>query len=177
MHYRPHQRAITRPLLTARELALAAGALATAAHVDLHLAIWYMDRFDPHRTIEAARRCADAASRFGMRHLLAVALVLEANGLARLDLCDEMEAKLNQAFAVGGDQPDVLGMAWAQCRAMLSLLRENRRHALQQLATSMDYLRRLPTTPPVPTRGLWALLRTVQDLEERRRAPTCGPPG
>ncbi len=152
-------------LLAARELALATGALAIAAQVDLHIGIWHMDRFDPDRTIEAARRCAEAARRFGMERLLAAALVLEANGLARLGRREEMEAQVQKAFALGGDDPELFGIAWAQCRAMLSLLQENRRRALHELETSMEYLRRLPTTSPVPTRALWALLRAVEDID------------
>ncbi|MDP9069704.1 MAG: AAA family ATPase [Actinomycetota bacterium] len=152
-------------LLAARELALATGALALVAQIDLHIGIWHMDRFDPEQTIEAARRCAEAARRFGMERLLAAALVLEANGLARLGRREEMEAQVQKAFALSGDDPELCGIAWAQCRAVLSLLQENRRRALQELETSMEYLRRLPTTSPVPTRALWALLRAVEDVD------------
>ena len=152
-------------LLAARELALASGALALAAQVDLHIGIWHMDRFEPDHTIEAARRCGDAARRFGMERLEAAALVLDANGLARLGRREEMEAQLQSALALGGDDPELCGIAWAQCRAMFSLLQENRRRAMHELETSMEYLRRLPTTPPLPTRALWALLRAVEDVD------------
>lgn len=152
-------------LSAARELALATGALALAAQVDLHIAIWHMDCFEPDRTIEAARRCAEAARRFGMERLLAAALVLESNGLARLGRREEMEAQVQKAFVLGGDDPELCGIAWAQSRAMLSLLQENRRRAVLELETSMEYFRRLPTTSPVPTRGLWALLRAVEDSD------------
>ena len=148
-------------LLAARELALTTGALAVAAQVDLHIAGWYAMRLDGAHAVQAARSCADVAGRFGMHQLLAIALVFEADGLARLGRRDDMETQLQKAFALRGDDPEVCAMAWAHVRARSSLIQENRRRALQELETAIGYFRRLPTAPAVIGRAYWVVLRAV----------------
>ena len=162
-------------LQAARELALSTGALALAAQVDLQIGIWYMDRFDPERTVEASRRCAEAARRFGMEQLLAAAFVLEACGRARLGRRDEMEAQLQKAFALRGDDPELCGIAWAQCRAMFSLLQENRRRALQELETSMEYFHASPPRRPSRPGRFGPSCGPSRTSTGRRRAPRCEP--
>jgi len=152
-------------LLAAREGALAIGALAVAAHVDLHIAVWYGLRLDGKQTVEAARRCGDTARRFGLQQLLAMSLVLEADGWARMGRRDEMEAQLHEAFALRGADPEVCAMAWAHVRARSSLIAENRRRAVQELETAMTYFRRLSTAPPAVGRAYWALLRAIEDRD------------
>ena len=152
-------------LVAARASALAIGALAVAAQVDLHIAGWYALRLDGNQVIEASRRCAEAARRFGMQKLLAISLVFEADGWARLGREDEMEAQLLKAFALRGDDPEVCAMAWAHVRARSSLISENRRRAVQELETAMTFFRRLPTAPAVIGRAYWALLRAVEDRD------------
>ena len=152
-------------LVAAREAALATGALALAAHVDLYIAGWYAMRLDGNQAVEAARRCADGARRFGMRQLLAIALIFEADGLARLGRREEMETQLQKAFALRGGDPEVCAMAWAHVRARNSLIQENRRRAMQELDTAMGYFSALSTAPVVVGRALWALLRAVEDLD------------
>jgi DNA-binding CsgD family transcriptional regulator/tetratricopeptide (TPR) repeat protein len=147
-------------LASARDLALATGALATAAQVDMHLAGWFLDHFEPEQAIDAARRSSEIARRFGMQQLLA-----EAAGHGRVGRRDEMEARIGEALAVAGETPEVGGCAWGHCRAMLSLIGENRVRALRELDSAMDFLRRLSTSPPYPERGLWALLRVVADRD------------
>jgi DNA-binding CsgD family transcriptional regulator/uncharacterized membrane protein YkvA (DUF1232 family) len=152
-------------LVATRELALATGALAVAAQVDLHIAGWYAMRLDGRQVVEASRRCGDTARRFGLQKLLAVSLVFEADGWARLGREDEMEARLHDAFALRGDDPEVCAMAWAHVRARSSLISENRRRAVQELETAMSYFRRLSTAPAVTGRAYWALLRAVEDRD------------
>ncbi|HET7487870.1 MAG TPA: AAA family ATPase [Acidimicrobiales bacterium] len=152
-------------LAAARELALATGALAVAAHVDLHLAGWHAMRLDGGQVVDAARRAADTARRFGMHQLLAIALVFEADGLARLGRRAESEARLQEAFSLRGDDPELCAMAWAHVRARCSLIAENRRRAVQELDTAMDYFRRLSTAPAVVGKAYWALLRAVEDRD------------
>ncbi len=148
-------------LMAARELALAAGALAVAAQVDLHIAGWHAMRLDGRQIVEASRRCAETARRFGLQQLLAMALVFEADGWARMGHEGEMEARLQEAFALRGDDPEVCAMVWAHVRARSSLIAENRRRAVKELETAMQYFRRLPTAPAVVGRGIWALLRAL----------------
>lgn len=152
-------------LLAARETALATGALALAAHVDLYIAGWYAMRLDGNQAVEAARRCADTARRFGMQQLLAISLIFEADGLARLGRREDMETQLQRAFALRGDDPEVCATAWAHVRARNSLIQENRRRAMQELDTAMQYFRSLSTAPVVIGRALWALLRAVEDMD------------
>lgn len=152
-------------LLAARQNALAAGALAVAAHVDLHIAGWYAMRLDGKQIVEAARRCGDTAHRFGLQQLLAMSLVFEADGWARVGREGEMEARLQEAFVIRGDDPEVCAMAWAHVRARISLIAENRRRAIQELETAMTYFRRQSTAPQVVGRAYWALLRAIEDRD------------
>ncbi len=152
-------------LLAAREAALATGALALAAQVDLYIAGWYAMRLDGDQVVEAARRCGDTARRFAMQQLLAMSLIFEADGLARLGRRDDMDIRLQQAFTLRGDDPEVCAMAWAHVRARNSLIQENRRRAMQELDTAMQYFRSLATAPVVIGRALWALLRAVEDMD------------
>lgn len=164
-------------LVAARELALATGALAVAAQVDLHIAGWYAMRLDGERIVEASRRCGDTARRFGMHQLLATSLVFEADGLARLGREEEMEDRLQTAFALRGDDPEICAMAWAHVRARSSLIAENRRRAIKELETAMQYFRRLSTAPQVVGRAYWALLRALEDRDGEAACAEVGASG
>lgn len=152
-------------LSAAREAALATGALALAAQVDLYIAVWYAMRLDGNQVVEAARRCGDTARRFGMEQLLAISLIFEADGLARIGRRDDMETQFQKAFALRGDDPEVCALAWAHVRARNSLIQENRRRAMQELDTAMEYFRGLATASVAIGRALWALLRAVEDMD------------
>ena len=154
-------------LAAAREGALAAGALSVAAQVDLHLSVWHGQRLNVAPAVEAARRCGDAARRFGMQKLQAMSLIFEADALGQRGAPADMEAPLQKALALRGDDPEVCGMAWAHVRGRFSLVQENRRQALQEFETGMLSFRRLPAGPAArPVIGsLWALLRAVEDLD------------
>lgn len=152
-------------LLSAREAAISAGALALAAQVELYIAAWYAMRLDGNEAVEAARRCADTARRFGMQKLLAISLIFEADGLARMGRREEMETQIQKAFALRGDDPEVCAMVWAHVRARNSLIQENRRRAMQELDTAMQYFRDLATAPVAIGRALWALLRALEDMD------------
>jgi DNA-binding CsgD family transcriptional regulator len=156
---RPHER-----LLVARDLAMAGGALATAAHVDLLLGIWFLDHWDSGRAIEAARRSGGIARRFRLHQLLAFALVMEAAACCRESRRDDMEVLIEEALGVAGDDPGVCGVAWGTCRGVFWLIGEDRRRALDALDEAMGHFRRAVSVP-APERGLWALLRTVADLD------------
>lgn len=154
-------------LAAASECALAAGALALAAQVDLHLSVWHAQRLAATSAIEAARRCGDVARRFGMQKLLAMSLIFEADALGQQGTRADMEGPLQKAFALRGDDPEVCGMAWAHVRGRFSLVQENRRQALQEFETGMQAFRSLPAGPAArPVIGaLWALLRAIEDLD------------
>jgi DNA-binding CsgD family transcriptional regulator/tetratricopeptide (TPR) repeat protein len=152
-------------LLATRELALAAGALATVAQVDLHLSHWHIDRFEPEESLAAARRSSDLARRFRMDMVLAMSRLGEATALGRLGRDDKMEAIIREVLDASGDDPFLGGMVWGHCRPEGSLIADNQRRALRELDTAMDYLRQVPTSPSFPGRGLWALLRAVNDVD------------
>src|SRR5204863_4889290 len=83
-------------MVATRDLATSSGALATAAHVDLHLAHWCVDHFDLERSAEFARRASVVARRFRLHDLLAASLVAEAPAHGRLGRQNEMEALLRE---------------------------------------------------------------------------------
>lgn len=150
-------------LVAARDLASSAGALSTVAQIDMHLLACFMLRFDNKAAIAAGMRVNEAARRLHMPELAAMSLTAVAAAYGRLGNRDHMESLIGEAFDVAGDEVTVAGLMWAHCRAELSLIDENRPRARREMDTMMDILRRNPGSPPVPERGLWALLRAVED--------------
>lgn len=148
-------------LVATRDLATSSGALAVAAHADLHLAHWCVDRFALDRSIEAARRSSAVARRFRRDDLLAAGLVAEATAVGRLGRQEEMEDLLRQALALT-DDPGLASIIWGHCRAVASLVGGNQTRALRELDTATETLRSHPSTVFYPERGLWALLQAVQ---------------
>jgi DNA-binding CsgD family transcriptional regulator/tetratricopeptide (TPR) repeat protein len=166
-------------LLATRELAMASGALATAAHLDFLLGIWFLDHWDQERAIEAARRSGGIARRFRLQQLLGMALVMEAAAWGRLSRRDDMEACIEEALGQVGDDPGACGVAWGTARAMFWLIGEDRRRGLAALEEAMAHFRRAVSVP-APERGLWALLRMIADhdgeaacAEVRASGATC----
>ena len=152
-------------LHAARELASSTGALATVAQIDLHLAAFATFHFDSHAAIAAGRRASEAARRLRMQELQALALVAEAAGHGRLGQRDHMESLIVEAVDLAGDEVSVAGLVWGHCRAEMSLIDENRHQALTELDTMIDILRRLPASSYLPHRGLWALVRAVENVD------------
>lgn len=152
-------------MVAARDLARASGALATAAFMDLSHGIWFLDRRELQSAIEAVRRSSEIARRFRMHQLLAVALLMEAAALGRMAEREEMEALIAEALEVAGDDPDACGLAWGACRGVAWLCVEDRRRAQEALDEGMNHLRQRASSAPAPERGLWALLRMIDDLE------------
>lgn len=152
-------------LEAARELATATGALATAWQIDAHLSAWYTFHFDSEAAITAGRRAGEAARWLGSPEFTGIALIAEAGSHGRLGRRAEMDALVAEALDIAGDVSNVAGLAWGLCRAEISLIDENRARALRELDTMMGFLRELPTNAPLPQRGLWALLRAVENVE------------
>ena len=73
-----------------------------------------------------------------------------------------MEARVEEALALAGDELNVAGVAWMVARGVSSLIVENRGRAVAELDAGMEILRRA-VSGPMPERGLWALLRAVED--------------
>ena len=152
-------------LKAARDLASATGALATVAQIDLHLAAWSTFLFDSEAAIASARRASEAARRLRMQELRALSLVAEATGHGRLGRRDQMESLVAEALDLAGDEVSVAALVWGHCRAEFSLIDEDRQRGLRELDTMMDVLRTLATSPTLPQRGLWALVRAVENVD------------
>lgn len=152
-------------LLAARELASSMGALALVAQIDLHVAVSALFRFDNDRAIKAAREASSAARRLGMRDLFALPLMAEAAAHGREGRRDRMEELIAEALDSAGDEVGAAAVMWGHCRAELSLIDDQRERAVRELDTQMELLRALATSPPLPQRGLWALVRAVGDRD------------
>jgi DNA-binding CsgD family transcriptional regulator/tetratricopeptide (TPR) repeat protein len=147
-------------LSQARQAALDAGALATAATVSLQIAAWFTNHADPERVLEAARSCATEAARLRLALVSGLGLVMQAVGHALLDQRAEMEAAIERAVAVSGGHPEVRGVAALQARALLWLVREDRARARAELDAGIELLRGTPVT--APNRGLWVLVHALE---------------
>lgn len=149
----------------ARQLAYRAGALGTAADLDLHHAAVLAFHFDHAGALVSARRCAEAARRFRLGLLLPMALVRVAESHAVSGDGDAMEAAVADAMAHSQGAPDVAAGAWGQCRGLHSLLQERRGRALVELDTAMAIVGDNPGANPWVFRGLWVLLHAVEDRD------------
>lgn len=146
-------------LAQARQAALDAGALATAATVSLQIAAWFTNRAEPERALEAARSCAAEARRMRLPLVCGLGFALQAVAHALAGRHAEMETAIDEAVAVSGGHPEVRGVAAVMARALLSLVREDRQQALVELDAGMDLLRATAVT--APNRGLWALIHAL----------------
>jgi DNA-binding CsgD family transcriptional regulator len=148
----------------ARELALAQGALALTATLDLQIAAGLNKQFRPDEALEAARRCEQASRRFHLA-TLPMALIMQATAHAMHSEQEVMEARIAEATALAPDDPDVTGCAWGHCRATFSLLAENLEQAHAQMATGAGLLLSSPATIAPPFLGLWPLLGALLDRD------------
>jgi DNA-binding CsgD family transcriptional regulator len=151
-------------LLEARALALDAGALETAAWVDGELAALFNTRFEMERSFEFARSALDAGRRYHLPGVVAMALLFEAEVYAyRLDRSTLEQTLAELARTCGDDAFFTIG-AW-ECRAIVSLLDEDRPRAVRELENAVELSRSLPVAAPSPTLALWALNRTLDEPE------------
>jgi DNA-binding CsgD family transcriptional regulator len=158
----------TDRLEEARELAVAQGALALTATLDLQIAAGLNKQFRADDALAAARRAADASSRFRLA-TLPVALIFEATAHAIRGEQELMEARIAEATALAPHDPDVIGCSWGHCRATFSLLAEDLSGAHSQMATGAGMILSSPATMAPPFLGLWPLLSALL----RRDAPSA----
>ena len=144
-------------LRSAHELALACGAWAIVAHLELAHGQWYLLRFRTDEAIARLRRCAVLAERFGMPVLLAIAHASEELVQAVLGSADAVERSARGARAAVSDEPGMNGMVLAGL-GMLALVEEDLDRTRDLFAQADEEFARLPTTPQDPTRGLSVLL-------------------
>jgi DNA-binding CsgD family transcriptional regulator len=160
-------------LQQARELAVAQGALALTATLDLQIAAGLNKQFRADQALEAARRSAEASRRFRLA-TLPMAMIFQATAHAIRGEQQDMEAMIAEAISLAPDDPDVVGCAWGHCRATFCLLTEDLDRAYAQMATGAGLLLSSPATIAPPFLGLWPLLgallgRDAEDAAARVR--------
>ncbi len=148
----------------ARELAVAQGALALTATLDLQIAAGLNKQFRAGEALAAARRSAEASRRFHLA-ALPMALIFQATAHAIRGEHDAMEGRIADAVALAPDDQDVLGCAWGHCRATFSLLAEDLGAAHTQMATGAALMLSSPATIAPPFLGLWPLLGALLDRD------------
>jgi DNA-binding CsgD family transcriptional regulator len=151
-------------LQQARELAVARGALALTATLDLQIAAGLDKQFRAADALHAARRCEQAARRFHLA-TLPMALILQAAAHAIRGEEQEMEARIAEAVTLAPDDPDVLGSSSGHCRATFCLLAEDLAEAHTQMTAGAGLLLSSPAAVAPPFLGLWPLLGAVLDRD------------
>jgi DNA-binding CsgD family transcriptional regulator len=141
----------------ARELAVAQGALALTATLDLQIAAGLNKQFRADEALAAARRSADASRRFRLA-TLPMALIFQATAHAVRGEEGPMEDLIAEAVALAPGDQDVLGCAWGHCRATFSLLAADLGAAHERMTTGAGLLLSSPATIAPPFLGLWPLL-------------------
>jgi DNA-binding CsgD family transcriptional regulator/tetratricopeptide (TPR) repeat protein len=159
----------TTRLERARGLAEDAGLVGLAATLDLQIAAGLLHS-DAGRALGYALRCADVSRRLRADRLFATAVCFQAIAHAELGNAEEAEKCAAQSLALAPDDLDVNAAVWGAVRARAALLADDQDRLLETLERAADYLRRSPSVTPTPSRGLWALVRTVagQDGEGAR---------
>jgi len=151
-------------LLEARDLAVAQGALALTATLDLQIAAGLNKQFRADEALAAARRSADAARRFRLA-VLPMAVIFQATAHAIRGERAEMEARIAEAVELAPGDQDVLGCAWGHCRATFSLLDEDIGEAHAQMTTGAGLMLGSPAAIAPPFLGLWPLLGAALNLD------------
>lgn len=151
-------------LTQARTLAAEAGLLALVATLDVQIAAALIHR-DPSAALGYAECSARLAQRLRMDRLRATALFFAAAVHADARRTGPMECCIAESLALAPEDHDVNAGIWGAVRAQVALLADDIEAAGACLDIAMEHLRGNPTTTPAPTRGLWALVRTVQDRD------------
>jgi DNA-binding CsgD family transcriptional regulator/tetratricopeptide (TPR) repeat protein len=138
----------------ARELAWSAGALATAAVLDVQMCGALMAGDDLDLAMAVAQRAAGLARRLGLGQTLMVALGFEATMHARAGRRKAMEDGLREArtYAAGDASIDVID---ACAGAILGFIEDDRSKAIESIEKGRD------TRYQGPLPGWWALLRSL----------------
>jgi len=110
--------------------------------------------------LAAATRCEEVARRYRLP-VRAAAVLFQAVVACHQARFRDMRQLVASAEELAGGDPDILIGTWAMCRAVRSLLREDRPGAAQELATAADATATSPTLAINPATGPWLLVRAV----------------
>jgi DNA-binding CsgD family transcriptional regulator/tetratricopeptide (TPR) repeat protein len=150
----------------ARELALAHGALATAAVVDVQMAAALVIGDEPEVGVIAARRSAELSRRYHLDQTLAAALALEAYAHARARRHAEMQRCIDEARALAPYASDTM-VKTSTAAALLALVEEDRATARHHLCAGLRSAARAGTDySAVPAVGLLAVLRQLDGTDD-----------
>ena len=144
----------------ARELALALGALATVAVLDVQIAAALAIGDDPEPSLAVARRATELARRYRLGAPLAAALAFEAVAHARAGRRAELERCLAEASEHGDSDFDVIAEF---ARVLLAFVEEDRaaaRRHLERAAVALPQASGDQATGPAA--GLLALVLAVE---------------
>ena len=170
---------LTGPVLDrmrqARVVAVEQGALATAANIDLQIASNLGGGFRVEECLQAAERCIDVARRWRLGSMLPIARVVAASAHGIAGRRPRMERMIAQALDESSDD-DLLVMVRGRCRGMLALLDEEHSRAQREFVAAIELARGLPSPTLRPWFGVWAVLRTVYDRDDRRGGACPSPP-
>lgn len=155
----------TRRLEEARELSFHAGAVATAAVVDIQIAAALVLSDDPDSAIVATRRSAALATRYRLDRTLAAAWALEAYAHARSRRTDELHQCVQQARSLALGVPDI-EVKISTATALLALVAEDRHAARQDLVKGLRAVAAGGDHTAVPAVGVLALLHECDDAGE-----------
>ena len=153
----------------ARELAMAQGALALTATLDLQIAAGLNKQFRATEALEAAGRCEEASRRFRLA-TLPMALIFRATAHAIRGERDAMEIAISQAISLAPEDPDVLGCAFGHCRATFALLAGDLPEAHGLMTTGAGFLLSSPATIAPPFLGMWPLLGALLNRDAESAA-------
>ncbi|WP_435771830.1 ATP-binding protein [Nocardioides sp. SYSU DS0651] len=176
--------AVRRPvedrLVAARALALEAGAIATAARIEIELNLVRLRYLELDRAMEAVDNAITVMSRLRLPDL-AVGYLLRATTHGLAGRPEAMERDVAVALASPMDEALRSVGVPGHVRAFVTLAHGRYDEARQHLGVAMDYHRRVPSLP-FSLRGLWALLETVLTgdgaaaREEVRSGPQANTP-
>jgi DNA-binding CsgD family transcriptional regulator len=141
----------------ARELAVAQGALALTATLDLQIAAGLNKQFRADEAMAAACRCEQASRRFRLA-TLPMALIFQATAHAIRGEQRDMERAIAEAVSLAPTDSDVVGCSWGHCRATFSLLAEDLEGAHAEMTAGAELLLSSPAAIAPPFLGLWPLL-------------------
>ena len=155
------ERARTDRLVAARDLAVAAGLLSTAAVVDLQITACHALRMEHAATLEMGSRGAELAESLRLPVVAAGALLFVATAHAHTGRLAEMDAALIAAMDRAGDEPDQVAMV-AFVRGLPAMLAHDVETWQTSLRDGVALLRESPAASPSPFLGLHALVETVR---------------
>jgi DNA-binding CsgD family transcriptional regulator len=111
--------------------------------------------------LAAATRCDDVARRYRLP-VRAAAVLFQGVIACHQARFRDMRQLVRTAEELAGDDPDILIGTWAMCRAMRSLLREDRAAAAHELATADRAAATSPTLAINPAAGPGLLVRAAE---------------